>query len=776
MSPASQTANPQSEIGTAPAAPDTCAAPAAPPQPIGGEAPAPNYAHVAEWAKAEARQTQAALLSVLERWNDPLLTRAELEQIACANWKRICGKPISARHVRRLLARVIDRDAGRSEWTNLSLYLRDNPPLAPRNSAELSRDDEPLAEVLDVLTCFANPSQPTHNELARLRKTAWLWYHGSIQDGLAPKAAKAQLLRFLLHHAPWLAPRRNALRVTVGRWFKKLDCAQGNDIAALARAALDGRHARRGEKRKPEIPQSDALKIAAYAVHGTGGRLAQAKRELVDLREQSGLSEATRDLLDTEGGSKSYVNHRVAQAVQPLIRAAAPYVLGKQAVDDATPSLMRDYSKLHSMQVVTADDYTWPVYFYLPDDKGWFTLTRGQCLLFIDVRSLKIVTWCLIPERNYTGLAIRTAMNTVCLDEARPDFWYFERGLWKSSNLVQGKPPREWRLANPSWEDTAHGWEKLGVRFIHAKRARSKPAELVGGLLQNLMERCPGYCGREERHDTPEETKRAKLAVDAKRENPSKHFYSFDQWVDVLGGLIDRYNAEKQEGRILDGRSPTQAFQEFWPHNRAVKFDPLCWHLCAHYVSERKVTHEGIRFKLGKDWFQYNDEALGPYRNQTVLAWFDPGHPELLCVTDLDQKAPVFVNRSNPVDFLAALAPDSPEAEHYRAEVAKQAGFNRHARAVFRSTKAEFNRTYRQNIVPRPTAVLGLDMLAKRNAARQEQDDGSRRRNRILNLCRETDTPPDTLRDFSEETEASLRRRAQRRRQDDRAGHVEEIQ
>jgi hypothetical protein len=270
--------------------------------------------------------------------------------------------------------------------------------------------------------------------------------------------------------------------------------------------------------------------------------------------------------------------------------------------------------------------------------------------------------------------------------------------------------------------------------------------------------------GVESRVSAPSATKRAKLAVEAGREHPAKHFYSFEQWVEVLGGLIARYNDEKREGRILDGSSPNQAFEEFWPHdNPPVKFDAACWHLCAHYVRECDVKAGGISFDFGKDQFTYCDTALAAYRHRRVLAWFDPGHPEVLGVTDLDQKNPFFVQRSNPVDFLATLDPDSAEAEHYCAEVSKQQGFNKHARAVFRSVKPEFNRTYRPNIVARPTAALGQEMLAKRNEALEQQDDGSRRRERILRLCRQLGESPDTLRDFSEQTEKVLKRRLKRR-------------
>jgi hypothetical protein len=448
-----------------------------------------------------------------------------------------------------------------------------------------------------------------------------------------------------------------------------------------------------------------------------------------------------------------------------VLETISPYRLGKKAVDDATPSLQRDYSKLRSMQVITADDYTMPVYFHLPDGKGWFELTRGQLLLFIDVRSLKIITWVLIPARNYNSLHVRTGMNTVCLEQGRPDCWYFERGIWQRSNLVKGRPPQGWRIAHDSSAETEYGWERLGVRFIHAMRARSKPAELVGGLLQNLMERCRGYCGRNEREDCPDDVKRAKLAVEGRRCHPSQHFHSFDEWHRELGQLIDRYNAEVQEGQILNHRSPNQAFEEFWPHNNPpAKFDPSCWHLCAHYMSEQDVTPDGISFQIGNQRFNYRDENLAPWRHRKVHAWFDPGHPEILGVTDVANKNPFFVHRSNPVDFLGSLDEHGAGADNYQRELAKQIGFNSHAKARFQSVKAEFNRTFRTNIVDREGAKLGKEMLAQRSEALKQSSDESRRHNRILKLARELNAPVETLRDFSPETEQSLRRRLERRK------------
>ncbi len=160
------------------------------------------------------------------------------------------------------------------------------------------------------------------------------------------------------------------------------------------------------------------------------------------------------------------------------------------------------------MQVVTADDLIAPIYFYVPDGCGWYDLTRGQVLASVDVRSSKIIAWSLQPERNYNSLVIRTLMNRVCADRGLPGVWLFERGIWKSAKLVKGESPPGW-ADGLFWPEAQVGWDQVGVRFIHATRARTKRVERVFGLIQDLMECVRGYCGRDELRDCPEVTKHA---------------------------------------------------------------------------------------------------------------------------------------------------------------------------------------------------------------------------------------------------------------------------
>ena len=653
--------------------------------------------------QAEALAIQRALSPLIQRRNEAGLSVADFETLGVQTYQRETGKEITRERWRYIFNRTIERDGGTEQFHRPELFLNENlrkaSPAAPAGAGV--EDFEPLNV---YLAQFRDPVHPSGEEIDAL----WMEIvelFSELCENEKPKKLKRRLLDFVwaatrLAARPgqpdssFLAASLNALRVNFDRKLKAFQASAGDETVLI-----DGRELKRGEKRAPEIPQDDIDRIAWHSARNCGGRTAQAVRELASAGERSGLSQLTLETISQPANRKSHVNRRLFSAVHPEVKAIAPFLLGKKAKDDATPSLQRDYSKLHSMDVLTADDFTMPVYMFVPDGKGWWILTRGQCLLMIDVRSLKIIAYSLQPERSYNSLVIRTLMNSTCRAWGLPRAWYFENGIWRNAHLVKG-PPREWSEGK-SWGEIKPGWARLGVKFIHAKKARSKPAELVGGLLQNLMERMPGYCGRDERRDCPEETKKNKLAVEARRVEPHGLFLSFDAWYAELKKLIDTYNNSIQQGRILAGKSPEQAFEAFWPRgNEPVKFDASCWHLLAHYVSERVVGVDGITFKIGNQQYIYRDANSSDLRNKTVLAWFDPECPDLLGVTDKRGRDPRLIERANAVDFLASMEDrESQPAKEYQQELSKVAGHNAYPKARYKVLYCKFNPTFRKNLV-----------------------------------------------------------------------------
>jgi hypothetical protein len=653
---------------------------------------------------ADAKKLSAALRPALQRIDSPMFAPADLVRLGLADYQRAFGYTVGERHWRRLVDRTLMRDAGADDFDRLEIYLPENPArqAAPSQTPGPSKN---LGLIAEFIATFADPANPSETDLAALFANIFDAYgakDATKRDWKRQRRAIAKELHRLL---PGIAATERALRVNLDRKLKRW-LAAGQDSSAL----LDGRIQKRGIPAAPAIPQNDLDKIIWHASANCGGRAAQAIRDLAHKGERSGLSAETLDLITRSHKSKSYVNRRLLDRVVSEIETVEPLFLGKRAQDDAKAHLERDYSKLVSMEVVNADDFTFPVYFYVPDDQGWFTLTRGQCLIMLDVRSWRVIAWSLQPERNYNSLTIRTLMNRVCSGCGIPGTWYFERGIWKDSHVVKGTAPAGWNYAG-SWGDLQTGWEKLGVKFKHAIRARTKPVEGVGRLLQAQMHGIRGYCGRDERHDLPEQTKRAMDDVKYKRvSHPGELFLSFDEWHEQLGAIIASYNATSQDGRVLQGLSPDEAFQTFWPHkDPPSRLDANSWHLVANYVRPVPVTTNGISFRIGAKSYIYRNERTGQDRGKTVLAWFDPDCPELICVTDKDRKNPYLVQRSNPVDFLAA-----PGDRNFENEIAKAASHSAYPRARFNVLKSKFAPTYRRNMVDFETAETAQEMTRQR--------------------------------------------------------------
>ncbi len=703
--------------------------------------------------QTDALKLQRALLPILERHRSPILDGSELVEIGLRNFLREFGRDIAPDRWRYLFNRTLDRDRGAEQFHRPELFLPGNLKRAvaadtPHATAAES-DFEPLN---DCMARFGDPLKPTGAEMDALWIEA-IELFNEMADATNAKKCKRRLLDFLWQRAAFLASSWNALRVNFDRKLKRA-IEQGDTLAIL-----DGRELKRGESRAPAVPQTDVDIIAWHSAQNCGGRTAQAVRELADQGSKSGLTPETVALITAPKKSKSHVNRRLFNIVHRDAELIAPYLLGKKAIDDATPSVRRDRSDLYSMECLTADDFTMPVYCFVPDGKGWWNLTRGQILLMIDCRSLKIIGWSLQPERNYNSLIIRTLMNRTCAQWGLPRAWLFENGIWKNAHLVKGAP-REWSEGK-SWAAEKPGWEKLGVKFIHAKRARSKPAELVGGLLQNWMERMPGYCGRDERRDCPEVTKRNKLAVEARRVEPHGLFLSFEAWDAELAKLIGNYNAAIQQGDILQGLSPDQAFEAYWPHGDPPSaLDSTCWHLLAHYVSERNVGVEGIKFKIGGETYIYRDENTSALRGKNVLAWFDPECPDLLGVTDLKERNPVLVKRENKVGFLAAMDRDGDSGRVYQMELEKVAAHNAYPKARFNVLKAKFAPTFRKNLVSAAVFDVAATFTAQRHDNDEKNKVATRRRSKVATDARKLGLPSALMRHSDDQTADDLEKMA----------------
>ena len=176
-------------------------------------------------------------------------------------------------------------------------------------------------------------------------------------------------------------------------------------------------------------------------------------------------------------------------SVAPEVEILTVMHQGPRAFDAIKGHVTRSYDGISSLQCISGDDFTLNTYFYVPDGQGWFQLTRGQVILFIDFRSLRILGWALEPRKSYSSLTIRSLCTHVFGEFGVPEILYFERGLWKNATLLKGK-------TDPfDFTEISQGLREFGIKFIHAIRPRTKAVERVGGMFQDIAEAEPGYCG-----------------------------------------------------------------------------------------------------------------------------------------------------------------------------------------------------------------------------------------------------------------------------------------
>jgi len=516
------------------------------------------------------------------------------------------------------------------------------------------------------------------------------------------KQASRRVRSFLFAKAPFLAPTRDALLKAFDRKRETLEHSAGDP-----KALRDGRE-QNGERF--DLPQDDRDLLIHRAVFYYRGDVAPAWRDLL----RNGFSEPARQRYFGKAASKSHVPTSVMDSVSSEVEILTLMHQGPRAFDAIKGHVDRSYAGIASLKCMSADDFTMPVYYCVPDGKGWFILTRGQILLFTDFRTLRVLGWSMQPDRNYSSLTIRSLCTHVFAEHGIPSVLQFECGIWKSSTLIKGRDPAPFEFT-----EVIHGMREFGIRFIHSIRPRSKTVERVGGLLQDLMEAEPGYCGRNERVDAPESLRKQMAEVEARKVDPSRYFYSYDDWHRRFGEIVDQYNATPQQGKILRGMSPDRALSEY-----ADQADPPMLlsaglrYLLSHDKRPAKVTLNGITFQVGKQKFNYRGNEIAHLVGKDVLAWFDPENPEALVITDMQRRNPITVERANEVSALECVT--DPESGRLAQALRRIEGQASYMKARFTAVKSKFPMPQRRVLADAHSVQLG-QKIDKQETARQEK-------------------------------------------------------
>jgi hypothetical protein len=660
-----------------------------------------------------ANKLRAALLPWLYRQHDKRLSSAEMDSASVKDYQRIFGNEITPRYWRELFTRTIRRDNGFEEWNRLEIYMPEKPkaketPVAMVSEA-LAAD---FAELESFISACINPHAPNKTECAAVWTLALEKFTALVNAGTPEKSAARRVRQFLSARASFLAASRDALWIAWKRKLQTLKNANGD-----AKALRDGREENGSQF---TLPENDRDLLIQRAVFTYLGDIAPAWRDLL----RKGFSPAVMERYAGRAVKKSHVPASVMDSIAPEVEILTVMHRGPRAFDSIRGHVTRSYDGISSLQCVSGDDFTMNTYFYIPDGKGWFDLTRGQVILFIDFRSLRILGWALEPRKSYSSLTIRSLCTHIFGAYGVPQVLYFERGLWKSATLLKGK-------TDPfDFTEISQGLREFGVQFKHAIRPRTKVVERIGGLFQDIAEAEPGYCGRDERRDAPESLRKQMAEVAARKVHPSKYFYSLDQWNQRIGALVERYNTEAQQGHILAGLSPDQAFEKHISHdNPPMQFFAGLRYLLANDKRLVRVTTNGVTIQIGKVKFNYRGQEIAHLVGREALAWFDPENPEAITITNTDRTNPITVARSeNPNALESLIAPDSGTLGRELSRIEGQAS---HMKTRFNVVKAKFPLPARMLLGAAQKLELGEEIAAQKTELKESTARRQRQRSQV---------------------------------------------
>jgi len=636
-------------------------------------------AEIAPRALESARELRAAMHAILPLRNDSSISAEELAKQGVEAYKRELGCTISARHWRTLLDRTIDRDNGAEEWSRLEIYVEENPPsISSRRPISMAR--ERGLEVLEsAMTTVAGVSAVSCTQKIYLWTKACDELRSQVDSGTNGKKAKRAIVKVLLASGLFGAGKET-IRRNLNRQWAAFQVNGGK--------LLDRRTTR---DQRIALSKEDQKKLVARSLD-CGGRVSQALREL---RNGGELSEATLTRTISNPVNKSYVPASIRREITPEVNRLMPLHHGEREHELRGPYVPQDYDRIAAGQAMQLDDVTLPVSFWEqdPESPNGIFFGRGQWILAIDLRSRMILGHALHSAPVYNMRIVRSLLLRVHDAFGLPETLVLERGMWRTAKIIKGD---ELDICH-----TEQGLREFDITFRHRTRPCGKIIERVIGLLQNQMERLPGYVGRDERNDRFERVQEQIRAVNAGREHPSSHFLSKSDWLRQLDQILLRYNRERQGGKLQS--SPLEAWNTNLLPEGTVHLGSRARYLLAHHKTPVKVQPSGIRLRESLGGGLYYNEITGRFAGQRMLAWINPDELEAITLTSLDRRDGPYV-----VEKAEALAPiDASESELARAQT-QIAAHNDYARTQYRVIQDQLaRRNFRPLLVDRATIELG---------------------------------------------------------------------
>ena len=511
--------------------------------------PAITLSNISQASFDAAEKLREALKPFLTAPQDTSLTAEEWKQRGADYYFRIFQQRITTHHWDRLFRRTQIRDNGVDNFDALPIYLPDRLKRKSVPEVEASAESSPDFTGLDnYLRAIKTPGQPDKDECDGIWRLALKTYQSILAAGDLEKRAARQVRQFLFARAEFLAPSKDALWVSFKRKIAALKKVGGNSQVLADRRTANGD--------RVEIPEADLDRLRHSAAIKNGGRIDTAWRE-----EYRMLSEATRQ--------RYPYSFRAPKKIHALLKrnkidALTARHKGKRKLRRLVGTVQRDWTGIPSMHSWVVDDMTSNIECVLMDHRRMIVkdsdgapyLFQPQIIAVMDSASRKFVGWTISEAKAPNAGIVCDAVLEGIKTHGVPKRLGVENGfVFGKSLLVNGKEDDQGRTL-------VVGLGNFGCEVDHFEKMNPQSkAELEYAFhqIQCLMERYPGYGGRSQILDAPEDFKLQQRLIRSGKIKATDCRMTFDEFIIEANNLILKYNATPQQGR-LKGLSPDESF------------------------------------------------------------------------------------------------------------------------------------------------------------------------------------------------------------------------
>lgn len=260
----------------------------------------------------------------------------------------------------------------------------------------------------------------------------------------------------------------------------------------------------------------------------------------------------------------------------------------KEYEAEMMPKVKRDYTNLLAMEEIVGDGHPFDLFV---EWQG--RAVRPQLSCWEDMRTRKIVGWCISPTSNSETIAL--ALRHAIITNGLPARLYTDNGKDYLSHYLLDVCRRL----------------QIETRNCIPKTPRSKMIERLFRTVHDQFSLYqPGYCGNKPENRPPDFNE--KKLLKAKKLRPMEQFVA--KWA----AYVEEYN--NQEHSAL-GDAPVNVFEQV-PHVRPGKIDIRDLDILMMRCEGVRVQDGCIRF-MGRDFWSHNID-LGRIVGEKVQLWYDP--------------------------------------------------------------------------------------------------------------------------------------------------------